>query len=470
MGRIVFGAILLLAASGAVDGHGALTVPYPRKLKEQEWCPWCVGEHQEEQNPPGAVHHSTVPSSSCMGTSRLDDRYDPGSYGAYSAFAGPGPSEYKAGGTFEATIVLNADHNGEARWSFCPHSQTEDEQCFLDHPLTDWIDVHDHWGGPSDDCGEHCMSGEHYPQVVELPADMPAGPATLRWLWVCKNTDEIFLSCVDVEVVSDVASGSGPLPSPAPMPAGGGTPTTQPTSAPAPAPTPAPTQVSSPQPAPGMCAGEYEQCGGSDWTGVTCCQADLYCRSLNEWHSQCESERTRERQPRAGRPAPANSAMSEKSAPAIEAAPQQVASCCAAASEQCGGEGFRGPPCCQAGSTCVVKTPQLSQCVPDSELTSLMERAPVPTAHASLLAGCVEVRVHDGSDKAWEEKPLPAVHPHELPKPTSGQRFLSPAHALVQLTKLVAKFGGGANTAAEEEEEHGEWPTGDLKEADRHEL
>eukprot|EP00443_Scrippsiella_acuminata_P134619 CAMPEP_0115739332 /NCGR_PEP_ID=MMETSP0272-20121206/88880_1 /TAXON_ID=71861 /ORGANISM="Scrippsiella trochoidea, Strain CCMP3099" /LENGTH=39 /DNA_ID= /DNA_START= /DNA_END= /DNA_ORIENTATION= len=39
MGRIVFGAILLLAASGAVDGHGALTVPYPRKLKEQEWCP-----------------------------------------------------------------------------------------------------------------------------------------------------------------------------------------------------------------------------------------------------------------------------------------------------------------------------------------------------------------------------------------------------------------------------------------------
>jgi len=467
MGRIALRAILLLAASGAVDAHGALTVPYPRKLKEQEWCPWCVGEHQEEQNPPGAVHHSTVPSSSCMGTSRLDDRYDPGSYGAYSAFAGPGPSEYKAGGAFEATIVLNADHNGEARWSFCPHSQTEDEQCFLDHPLTDWMDVHDYWGGPSDDCVEHCMSGEHYPQTVELPTDMPAGPATLRWLWVCKNTDEIFLSCVDVDVVSDIASGGGPVPSPAPMPTGEGNPTAQPAPALAPAPPPAPTQVSGPQLAPGACAGEFEQCGGSDWTGATCCQADWFCRSLNEWHSQCEPERTRQTQ---------HSAEGPAAAPARQAAspptPQQVASCCAAAFEQCGGEGFRGSPCCQVGSTCIVKTPHLSQCVLDSEVTSLMELAPAPAAHASLLAGCVEVRAHDGGDEAREEMSSPAAHPHELPKPTRGHRFLSPAHALVQLKKLVAKFGGGANAAAdeEEEEEHGEWPTENLMEADRHEL
>ena len=29
-----------------------------------------------------------------------------------------------------------------------------------------------------------CRPGQTFPQTVNLPADMPSGPATIRWLWV----------------------------------------------------------------------------------------------------------------------------------------------------------------------------------------------------------------------------------------------------------------------------------------------
>eukprot|EP00438_Fugacium_kawagutii_P003652 Skav224222 [mRNA] locus=scaffold939:1117631:1120810:+ [translate_table: standard] len=45
------------------------------------------------------------------------------------------------------------------------------------------------------------LTGQTFPQTVNLPADMPSGPVTIRWLWVCKYTDEIFVSCMDTEIV-----------------------------------------------------------------------------------------------------------------------------------------------------------------------------------------------------------------------------------------------------------------------------
>merc|ERR1712050_102895 len=115
------------------------------------------------------------------------------------------------GQSFEATIVLDADHNGEAQWQFCPHSQEETEECFRENPVSDWVDVHAYWDSSNQE--DHWKSGEHFSQTVTIPSGDPAGPGTLRWLWVCKYTDEIFLSCIDV----NVASGSGdPQPSPAP--------------------------------------------------------------------------------------------------------------------------------------------------------------------------------------------------------------------------------------------------------------
>jgi len=164
--------------------------------------------------------------------------------------------------------------------------------------------------------------------------------------------------------------------------------------------------------------------------------------------------------------------IADKSAVAPVATPQHLASCCAAISEQCGGEGFQGPPCCQAGSTCIVKTPQLFRCMPDSEVTSLMERAPrSPAAYASLLSGCAEVHWHGSGGEGRGERLAPAAPLHELPKPLRRHAFLSPAHALVQLNKLVAKHGGDTAAYAEEELEGEEnRATQSLNEVERNEL
>jgi hypothetical protein len=41
--------------------------------------------------------------------------------------------------------------------------------------------------------------------------------------------------------------------------------------------------------APAECANkEFDQCGGKDWTGATCCQFGQECKADNEWYSKCE--------------------------------------------------------------------------------------------------------------------------------------------------------------------------------------
>jgi hypothetical protein len=51
--------------------------------------------------------------------------------------------------------------------------------------------------------------------------------------------------------------------------------------------TPATTEAS------GSCAGPWEQCGGTGWTGTTCCPSGYFCDALSEWHSQCNPVRRR---------------------------------------------------------------------------------------------------------------------------------------------------------------------------------
>ncbi|KAF6795392.1 glycosyl hydrolase family 11 [Colletotrichum sojae] len=36
-----------------------------------------------------------------------------------------------------------------------------------------------------------------------------------------------------------------------------------------------------------MCAAKWDQCGGSGWSGATCCQSGSTCKSTNQWYSQC---------------------------------------------------------------------------------------------------------------------------------------------------------------------------------------
>merc|ERR1712226_503351 len=68
--------------------------------------------------------------------------------------------------------------------------------------------------GSSSNQEDHWKSGEHFSQTVTLPSGVPEGPGTLRWLWVCKYTDEVFTSCIDV----DIAVSGVPTPTPRPSP------------------------------------------------------------------------------------------------------------------------------------------------------------------------------------------------------------------------------------------------------------
>jgi hypothetical protein len=128
-------------------------------------------------------------------------RGDPTStnWGGYANVAGEfDKPTYSAGQTFDANVVLDADHGGDAQWQICPHSQAETEECFTQNRLTDWKDVHCHFNRC--DAGDHVFDGRSYTDYVKIPENFPSGGATLRWLWVCKWTDEVFTSCIDVDI------------------------------------------------------------------------------------------------------------------------------------------------------------------------------------------------------------------------------------------------------------------------------
>merc|ERR1712110_913724 len=102
---------------------------------------------------------------------------------------------------------------------------------------------------------EHLRSKDHYPQTVTLPSNMPSGLVTLRWLWVCKNTNELFTSCIDANIV---AGESPQPPTHAPRPTPYPAPSTAPTPYPTPHPTPYPTpSTATPPPA------QVTQCGAA---------------------------------------------------------------------------------------------------------------------------------------------------------------------------------------------------------------
>jgi hypothetical protein len=158
-----------------------------------------------------------------MGTSIGDAVYSPENFGGYKdTVGGLPPQTYIAGQSFDATVVLDADHNGEAQWQLCPHSKAQTEECFRSNALDEWTDVHSYWDASNTQ--DHWKSGKTFPQTVQLPSTTPAGPATLRWLWICKYTDEIFTSCIDVNIVGGVTTPPTPSVTPTPTMANPGTP------------------------------------------------------------------------------------------------------------------------------------------------------------------------------------------------------------------------------------------------------
>lgn len=274
MARLAVFVAVVSAILRRAHGHGAVTNPSPRMAPGKTYCAWCVGEGVAANSGTG-VHRDARLSSPCMGSKPGDAPYPPQNWGGYRTIAGDGTVQtFTKGGTFEATIVLDADHNGEAVWQFCPHNNAQTEECFWNNMLVDWTDVHSYWD-PSI-AVEHLRSKEHYPQTVTLPSTMPSGLVTLRWLWVCKNTNELFTSCIDANIVAGgstqpqtpapmtpmptvhptqpTASSIQPTPSPTPYPA----PSTAPTPYPTPHPTPYPTpSTATPPPA------QVTQCGAA---------------------------------------------------------------------------------------------------------------------------------------------------------------------------------------------------------------
>ena len=106
-------------------------------------------------------------------------------------------------------------------------------------------------------------------------------------------------------------------------------PTKQPTNQPTKQPTTnQPTKQPTKQPT--QCRKEFQQCGGKNYNGATCCQAGLKCRQDNGFYSQC-----------------------------VEKAPSGN---CKRQYQECGGLGYNGVTCCQEGLICKKDTSHWHAC------------------------------------------------------------------------------------------------------------
>eukprot|EP00928_Gymnodinium_smaydae_P046865 TRINITY_DN31243_c0_g1_i1.p1 TRINITY_DN31243_c0_g1~~TRINITY_DN31243_c0_g1_i1.p1 ORF type:complete len:1186 (-),score=176.85 TRINITY_DN31243_c0_g1_i1:366-3452(-) len=133
-------------------------------------------------------------------------------------------------------------------------------------------------------------------------------------------------------------------------------PTAVPTATPTAAePTVAPTQAGvTPAPTPdAQCSALWAQCGGQGWSGPTCCDERLTCSVISIWYSQCIPE-------------------DSPSTPS----PSVPVGQCSNLWEQCGGEAWKGPQCCDAGLQCQYVGQWYSQCIPGEPETTAPTTAP----------------------------------------------------------------------------------------------
>lgn len=170
-------AVGLLPAS---DAHGCITKPKVRPV--MPYCPWCVGEHSGS----APVAHDTPPSSPCLGKASMS------------------PWSIEAGKTYSTEVYLNADHDGDARWEICIGGESED--CFRKGKITEYKSVHWPWGGKKQD---HWKSAQKFEEKLTIPAGQKGGKGVMRWIWKCHYTDEIFLSCIDVNVKGGSGASTG---------------------------------------------------------------------------------------------------------------------------------------------------------------------------------------------------------------------------------------------------------------------
>eukprot|EP00475_Leptophrys_vorax_P036899 TRINITY_DN62_c0_g1_i1.p1 TRINITY_DN62_c0_g1~~TRINITY_DN62_c0_g1_i1.p1 ORF type:complete len:401 (-),score=94.64 TRINITY_DN62_c0_g1_i1:119-1321(-) len=132
-----------------------------------------------------------------------------------------------------------------------------------------------------------------------VPSSLAVGSTcTFVWYWIFNSGTTPYTTCWEAQIVS--GGGSTPAPTvntPAPT-ASTPAPTastpvpTASTPAPttfAPAPTKAPSTSTTPAPttSSGTCAAVWNQCGGKNFNGASCCSTGNKCVYLSDWYSQC---------------------------------------------------------------------------------------------------------------------------------------------------------------------------------------
>eukprot|EP00438_Fugacium_kawagutii_P020874 Skav228294 [mRNA] locus=scaffold209:186591:187160:- [translate_table: standard] len=99
------------------------------------------------------------------------------------------------------------------------------------------------------------------------------------------------------------------------------------------------------------CISKWEQCGGTNYDGPTCCEAGLVCVVENEWYSQCV-------------PSESTTTTSAIESTSTASSTSKGSGECAGAWHRCGGRDHKGPTCCTPGYFCKAKNECYSQCTP----------------------------------------------------------------------------------------------------------
>lgn len=116
-------------------------------------------------------------------------------------------------------------------------------------------------------CPDFCPTTDRVPCFGDI-SYASLSPGTYKFLWVWNfNTNEWFTHCYDGEIGSDGSS------------------TQTPTSR-----VPTSRVPTSRAPSTHNCVRRWDQCGGRNWKGQTCCQAGDLCIRVNEYYSQCRQK------------------------------------------------------------------------------------------------------------------------------------------------------------------------------------
>ncbi|POY75491.1 putative Cellulose 1,4-beta-cellobiosidase (non-reducing end) [Rhodotorula taiwanensis] len=150
-------------------------------------------------------------------------------------------------------------------------------------------------------------------------------------------------------------------------------------------PTSTSTSSSAPSPTPSGCTGAqtaYGQCGGSGYTGASCCPSGYFCSYSNPYYSQCVPTTS----PSASSTSSSTTSSSSSSGSSSSATSRSTSSSSSSSTStttsatpsptscsgiqlgygQCGGIGWSGPMCCVSGWTCTYSNDFYSQCLPST--------------------------------------------------------------------------------------------------------